>query len=178
MPIEEIPPATLHALTLPDAQYSRLNELFKTQMAVHIVNRDGVPHTFTMGKDDKIIAVKDGDEKEMMVLPESATKEVKEKHKDFKEYLADRIRADFPEMNSEEIERDADVLNEANEAIKRLIIAGTPAEIAKRIIFSVLTMEEEIASPEELAKRMLQVADEVNISNEIREVSARRDSTG
>lgn len=171
MPIEEIPQPTLNALTLPDDQFSRLNELLKNQKAVHIRNRDNIPHTFTL-RDGKVIAVKDGDEKEMMVIPESATKEVKEKHKDFKEYLTDRIRADFPDMDAEQVERDADVLNEANEAIKRLIKAGIPVEVAKRIIFSVLTVEEEVKTPEDLAKRMMEVADEVNVSNEIKEVSA------
>lgn len=163
MPIEEIPQPTLRGLTLPDDQFSRLNELLKSQKAIHITNRDMVPHTFTL-KDGKVVALKDGEDEEMIVIPESATKDLKEKHKDFKEHITSRIRTDFPEMNDEQVERDADVLNEANEAIKRLIVAGVPIEVAKRVIFSVLSTEEEIKTPEELAKRMFEVADEVKVS--------------
>ena len=56
----------------------------------------------------------------------------------FTTHLRDRLSQDHPEMSKEEVEMHADILNEANETIKRLIEAGIAPDVAHKIVCAAL----------------------------------------
>lgn len=60
------------------------------------------------------------------------------KNEGFKTHLRDRLREDHPEMSKEELEAHADILNEANETIKRLIESGVAPDVAHKIVTTAL----------------------------------------
>ena len=64
-------------------------------------------------------------------------------------------------MTSEEVKAHADVLNEANESVKRLIDNGMPKALAVKLISMIVEGNKEFSSPEELAEFMKEITNPV-----------------
>lgn len=60
---------------------------------------------------------------------------------EFKVSIKDRLREDHPDMSDEMVEANADIINEANETIKRLMTIGIEPEMAARIVITALKEE-------------------------------------
>jgi hypothetical protein len=94
------------------------------------------------------------------VIPMSQVEDVKRQTNCFRESLMKRLEEDMPDITQEEREAHADILTEANEAIKRLIVSGVEPKVALYIIQSVLADKEVIdntkGSAEALAEAMKQ----------------------
>ncbi len=153
-------PDTRLILCLPDEHLDRIktlleDELNKKNGYIHLKDKHDVLHKFY--KDGEGIYAERDDNGKVLIQPVismSEANKVKEQQRPFKEKLVERIKSDFPDKTVEEIEQDADILNEANESIKKLIASGVAPSVARSIIMSVLECSAPPSTPEELAEIM------------------------
>jgi hypothetical protein len=81
--------------------------------------------------------------------------------KSFKDKALDLLKTEFPEKTETELQDEADILNEANESIKRLISYGMAPSVAREVITRVLECSAPPNTPEELAELITKVTEEV-----------------
>jgi N-methylhydantoinase A/oxoprolinase/acetone carboxylase beta subunit len=84
----------------------------------------------------------------------------------YRSKIEERVKEDFPDMTSEEVKAHADVLNEANESVKRLIDNGMPKALAVKLISMIVEGNKEFSSPEELAEFMKEITNPVEVASE------------
>jgi hypothetical protein len=152
-----------YMLCLPDEHITRIHELLENELNkkngfVYLADKNKVVHKF-FKQGNTLISERDDNGKPLVqpVISMSEAVKIKESQRPFKDKMVERMEKDFPEKSKEEIEADADILNEANESIKKLVASGVPPSIAKKIIMSVLDSDKQPTSPEELAELMKQI---------------------
>lgn len=158
-----------YALCLPDDHKERISQMLKDELNkqnsfIHLKDKNDVVMKFYYQGDIMYAERADGEKTIVQtVLSTTEATAAQKKHRPFKEYIEERIKADFPDKSNEEVQQDADILNEANESIKNLIKTGVAPSVARRIIQMVLDCETEAKSPEDIAeliKKEVQEADE------------------
>lgn len=132
----------IYKMCVPDEHFSRIQEMLKDagRIGIYLTHKDGTRVRF-YHKDGKTFADERKDDNSVFtqeVIPASEIEAVKRQHSSFREELMKRLVVDFPDDTDEEREAHADVLTEANEAIKRLILSGVEPKVALYIIQSVL----------------------------------------
>lgn len=137
---------TRQAVALPDTEYAAM--LLKAKMAgkrgYKCYDKKGNKHRFFM-KEDVLWGIHDNKEYEVMSMTDAMAKneEIKSRAGNaFKESVKSKMRVDFPDMSEEELDANADIVSEANEAIKRLIASGTPPDVAYKVIMGTLHSDE------------------------------------
>ena len=150
----------VHVLCLPDTHYERVVELVNEtdgNVGIKLKDNKDVSMTFYF-KDDKLYADKENECGEIIqtqeVIKMSDIENKKNERPDFKTHLLNQLKTDFPGMNQDEIESNADILNEANESIKKLILSGIQPKIALKLIYDVLSDNINFSdkSPEDIAE--------------------------
>jgi hypothetical protein len=151
-------PSTNLILCLPDDHIDRIkllleDELNKKNGFVYLSDKNKIVHKF-FKQGETLIAERDDNGKPIAqpVISMSEAHKIQEQQRPFKDKIVERIKTDFPEKSEEEISQDADILNEANESIKKLIASGVAPSIARKIIMSVLDGSAPSESPEDLVE--------------------------
>jgi hypothetical protein len=145
-------------LCLPDDHKKRIedmldNELNKENGYIHLKDKHGVVMKFYRNGGNLWADRADGkDVIPQPVIGMSEAGEFQKNARPFKESVVERIKNDFPDKPMEEVEQDADILNEANESIKKLIASGVAPSLARKIIMSCLDCSAPPSTPEELAE--------------------------
>ena len=144
-------------LCLPDDHKQKIIDLLESEENkangyVHLTDKHGVVMKFYYNQGNLWADRADGEHViQQPVITMSEAQKVKQAQRPFKEKAIERMKAEFPEKTPEQIEQDADILNEANESIKRLIAAGVAPSVARKIISNVLECEQPPSTPEEMA---------------------------
>lgn len=159
--VSESQPSFLHGFILPDDKVFGLEQKLKNEEYILIQSGNGTNYKFYY-EDDIMYAVNIDDESiKHKIIKESDRESVENKHKSFRNHLKNRIKNDFPEMPEEQLNQDADILSEANESIKNLMLKGIPSEIAKEIIMIVLQTPAELQTPEKLAELISNLSSDI-----------------
>ncbi len=161
---------TLFALCVPDDHYERIVKLIDESETSETLLKDRAGITQRFYRDgDEIFADKeesDGNVLKQRVMTMSEAEKMATKDK-FRMKIENRVKEDFPDMSEEEVKAHADVLNEANESVKRLIAGGMPKAVAVKLISMIVEGNKEFSSPEELAEFMREVSTEPEPKNEV-----------
>lgn len=153
----ELPADTQLILCLPDEHLASINELLeaeenKSNGFIHLTDKHNTPHKFYKVNGNLYADRSDnGKILKQPVISMTEANKIKEQQRPFKDKITERIQADFPDKTNDEVEQDADILNEANESIKKLIASGLAPSVARSIIMSVLECQTPPSTIEELA---------------------------
>jgi hypothetical protein len=160
----------LFALCVPDDHYERIVKLIDESEASETLLKDKAGITQRFYRDgDEIFADKeesDGNVLKQKVMTMSEAQKMANKD-NYRMKIESRVKEDFPDMSEEDIKAHADVLNEANESVKRLIANGMPKAMAVKLISLIVEGNKEFSSPEELAEFMKEVSTEPEPKNEV-----------
>jgi Fe2+ transport system protein FeoA len=133
-------------IALPDHEYHKLIEILKNQRSVKLKNTQGVETKFYY-RNGKLV----GDTYKGLVRQTSEVFNINElarqEENSFLNITRRRMKADHPEWSEEEVEAQADVINEANETIKRLMTMGVDYKVAVGVVKHTLnsdTIEQEV----------------------------------
>jgi hypothetical protein len=159
-------------LSLPDDKYDSLYKRVSEDKEgfIHIADKNGVIQKFYRQGEVLFAERQDGEQLlQQKVIPKSKEEEVKKKFRPFRDMIVERLRADFPEYTEENIQSHADILNEANSSIKKLIESGISPSNAIRIVMSILDSQEGFTSPEQIAEHIKKEGGEQHpaLSNEV-----------
>jgi predicted Zn-dependent protease len=136
------------AVAIPDAEYSQLRIHAKTngKRGYMCWDKKGERHRFYMKGQDLYGEHKVGEaleEYEVMSMTEALQKQKEmEGRNPFKEQTKAKMRKDFPDMSEEDLDMNVDIINEANESIKRLISSGVDPKAAYQVIVGALHSDE------------------------------------
>ena len=149
---------TVVAMGLYPEDYQRISAMAKrSRMGVRLTGKSGPVRFYYNGK--KLMADqwdKDGNKhtQECMNMDDyqKMEREKGTQTDTFKNYLLPKIRADHPDWTDDEVDAYADILNEANGSIKRLIASGIDPNTAASIIRATLATYKDVSgSPVEVS---------------------------
>jgi hypothetical protein len=163
--------STVYALCIPDEHYEHLVKLVNESKTGETFLKDKAGITQRFYKEEEVIYAdkeeRDGNILKQKVITNSEALKMGSKDK-YRSKIEERVKEDFPDMTSEEVKAHADVLNEANESVKRLIDNGMPKALAVKLISMIVEGNKEFSSPEELAEFMKEeVASEPDEDNSV-----------
>lgn len=153
---------TIYGLCVPDEHYIRIMTLLdeSKDQSIYLKDKSAITHHFFKDGDD-IYADKeetDGNILKYKVMKLSEANTFAEKNKQHS-MIKNRVKSDFPDMSEDEVQAHADVLNEANESVKRLINSGMPKELAVKLISLVIEGgEKQFSTPEDIVKLINEVS--------------------
>jgi hypothetical protein len=163
-------------LCLPDDHKQRILDMLELESNkdngfVHLKDKNGVVMKFYINQGNLWADRPDGDKvipQPVITMSEAKAfnEAQKEANRSFKEKVIERIQTDFPDKTKEEVEQDADILNEANESIRKLIASGVAPSVARKIITSVLECSAPPSTPEEMADLISNMVNEEPVKNE------------
>ena len=141
-------------ICLPDSHVEQIHALLESEMNkengfIHLTNKDSTVYKFYRQQGNLMPEKEDGNTQVLISQAELWNRNAKSR---FYMGIIKRLRDDFPDKTDEEIQQDAEILCEANEAIKRLIAQGVPKEKAVKAIESALLCNEPPKTPEEMAQ--------------------------
>lgn len=120
-------------VALPDSEFERIVDLLKSKHYIRLKNKDGIEKKFYK-KNGTIFAESWNDTERVTEEVFKLSDVSKQYANTFRESVRQRMIRDHPEWSSEEIEANADIIDEGNETIKRLINAGIDYTIAVGIV--------------------------------------------
>jgi hypothetical protein len=161
---------TTYALCIPDEHFERIVKLIDENEASEAFLKDkaGIVQRFYRDGDE-IFADKeeaDGNVLKQKVITMSEAQKMAHKDK-FRVQIEERVKQDFPDLTEDEIKAHTDVLNEANESVKRLIENGMPKAVAVKLISLIVEQDKNFSTPEELAAFIKEVCSPPPPKNEV-----------
>ena len=158
-PIVEMTDAdTRIILCLPDDHKSNIVKMLESEENkkngfVHLTDKNGIVMKFYYNQGNLWADRADGEQViSQPVITMTEAENFQRSQRPFKEKLVERMTHEFPEKTPEQIAQDADILNEANESIKRLIASGVAPSVARKIISNVLECSVAPSTPEEISE--------------------------
>lgn len=135
-------------VAIPDNEYDRLYEAVKSARSkeLPVKDKNGIEHIFYIDnrelKARKLVNDKWDDFEVMKMSDAMKKKEEMSKNSPFKDHLKSKMKQDHPEWDDDRLEAQVDIVNEANETIKRLISKGVEAKLAYQMVAGVMYNDE------------------------------------
>ena len=139
-------------VAIPDADYDRILDILKTKNSIKLTNKDKIEKKFYL-KNGILYADSWADTTKITEEVFKQSEIAQQYSNTFRESVRQRMVRDHPEWSTEEIEANADIVNEANETIKRLIQSGVDFATAVGVVKHTLTsdsIDEEVKNIEML----------------------------
>jgi hypothetical protein len=139
-------------VALPDNEYDRIVEILQSKHYISLKNKDGVEKKFYK-KDGSIYAESWIDNDKVIEEVFKLSTVSQQYANTFRESVRQRMIRDHPEWSAEQVEASADIIDEANETIKRLMSAGIDYTVAVGVVKHTLTssnIDEEVKDIEKL----------------------------
>jgi hypothetical protein len=136
----------VHKMCVPDEHYAKIKELLHDsgRIGIHLTDKNKKRVRFYK-EDGKIMAEERKEDDSIFkqeVIKMSEIQQQQNPATAFQNEMLKRITEDHPDMPVEEREAYADILMQANDSIKRLIVSGVEPGLAYRIIEGVLQNKE------------------------------------
>lgn len=139
-------------VAIPDADYIRILDILKTKNSVKLTNKDKIEKKFYV-KGTTLYADSWADTTKVTEEVFKQSELAQQYSNTFRESIRQRMIRDHPEWSAEEVEANADIIDEANETIKRLIASGIDYTVAVGVVKHTLisnNIENEIKDIEKL----------------------------
>jgi hypothetical protein len=127
-------------VAIPDADYDRILDILKTKNSIKLTNKDKIEKKFYL-KNGILYADSWADTTKVTEEVFKASTVMQQQGPTFRESVRQRMIRDHPEWHTEDVEANADIVNEANETIKRLIQRGVDFATAVGVVKYTLTSD-------------------------------------
>jgi hypothetical protein len=133
---------TRAGVAIADEDYNKIVDLLKDRKTITLTNKDNIKKTFyfkgkdlfahSVGKDKKLIV------EEVFKVSDVMRQQQMADENSFLNVTRRKIRQTYPEWTDEQVEAEADIVNEGNETIKRLMKGGLKWDMALAIVKNTL----------------------------------------